>query len=182
MLKHALFNNPPVVESDETKDPDLAVAGPEAVRCSWRQRWRLVMPAPENDACTGIPVQDVGVAIYQGRALAEINLSGVALAEALEAFICRRDPRLENQNVQVRRATPTGDVETRVQPHKRWYEVVFETDDIPEDDEDDDDDTFEARKKAKEKAKAAAKAQVKTWPPANPMVLPPDPDEEERRR
>lgn len=103
--------------------------------------------------------------MYQGRALADINLSGIPLAEALEAFICRRDPSLEN--VQVRRATPTGDVETRVQPNKRWYEVIFETDDQGNDDEDDDDDTFEARKKAKAKAKAEAKLQVKTWPPAN---------------
>jgi hypothetical protein len=117
-----------------------------------------------------------GVAIYQGRALADINLSGIALAEALEAFICRRDPSLEN--VQLRRATPTGDVEVHMQPNKRWYEVVFETDDNPAEDEDDDDDTFEARKKAKAKAKAAAKAQVKTWPPRNPMVLPPDLDNE----
>ena len=101
--------------------------------------------------------------MYQGRALADINLSGIPLAEALEAFICRRDPSLEN--VQVRRATPTGDVETRVQPNKRWYEVIFETDDEGNDDEDDDDDTFEARKKAKAKAKAEAKLQVKTWPP-----------------
>ncbi|MFY9767965.1 hypothetical protein [Mycobacterium sp.] len=103
------------------------------------------------------------MAMYQGRALADINLSGIPLAEALEAFICRRDPSLEN--VQVRRATPTGDVETRVQPNKRWYEVIFETDDQGNDDEDDDDDTFEARKKAKAKAKAEAKLQVKTWPP-----------------
>ena len=65
------------------------------------------------------------------------------------------------KNVQVRRATPTGDIETRVQPNKRWYEVIFETDDNPDDDEDDDDDTFEASKKAKAKAKAEAKAQVK---------------------
>ena len=101
--------------------------------------------------------------MYQGRALADINLSGIPLAEALEAFICRRDPSLEN--VQVRRATPTGDVETRVQPNKRWYEVIFETDDQGNDDEDGDDDTFEARKKAKAKAKAEAKLQVKTWPP-----------------
>ena len=101
--------------------------------------------------------------MYQGRALADINLTGIALAEALEAFICRRDPSLEN--VQVRRATPTGDVETRVQPNKRWYEVIFETDDQGNDDEDDDDDTFEARKKAKARAKAEAKLQVKTWPP-----------------
>jgi hypothetical protein len=104
-----------------------------------------------------------GVAMYQGRALADINLSGIPLAEALEAFICRRDPSLEN--VQVRRATPTGDVETRVQPNKRWYEVIFETDDQGNDDEHDDDDTFEARRKAKAKAKAEAKLQVKTWPP-----------------
>jgi hypothetical protein len=112
-----------------------------------------------------------GVAMYQGRALADINLSGVPLAEALEAFICRRDPSLEN--VQLRRATPTGDIESRVQPHKRWYEVIFEVDDNPDDDDDDDDDTFEARRKAKAKAKAEAKAQVKVWPPRNPPVIPP---------
>src|SRR6202022_2148970 len=112
--------------------------------------------------------------MYQGRALAEINLSGVALAEALEAFICRRDPRLENQNVQIRRATPTGDVETRVQPHKRWYEVLFEVDDKPDEDEDDDDDdTFEARKKAAAKAKAAEKARVKEWTGRKQGVFPP---------
>jgi hypothetical protein len=112
-----------------------------------------------------------GVAMYQGRALADINLTGIPLVEALEAFICRRDPSLEN--VQVRRATPTGDIEARVQPNKRWYEVIFETDDNPDDDDDDDDDTFEARKKAKAKAKAEAKAQVKVWPPRNPPVIPP---------
>jgi hypothetical protein len=112
-----------------------------------------------------------GVAIYQGRALADIDLTGSPLIEALEAFICRRDPRLEN--VQLRRATPTGDIESRVQPNKRWYEVVFETDDNPEDDEDDDEDTFEARKKAKAKAKAAEKARVKDWPPRNRGLFPP---------
>jgi hypothetical protein len=100
------------------------------------------------------------------------------LGEALEAFICRRDPSLENLNVQIKRATPTGDVEMRVQPHKRWYEVVFEVDDNPEDAEDDDDDTFEARKRAKEKAKAAEKARLKDWPARNPMVLPPEFDSE----
>ena len=112
-----------------------------------------------------------GVAIYQGRALADINLTGSPLIEALEAFIYRRDPRLEN--VQLRRATPTGDIESRVQPNKRWYEVVFETDDNPEDDEDEDEDTFEARKKAKAKAKAAEKARVKDWPPRNRGLFPP---------
>ena len=112
-----------------------------------------------------------GVAMFQGRALADINLTGIALAEALEAFISRRDPSLEN--VQVRRATPTGDIESRVQPYKRWYEVIFETDDRPDDDDDDEEDTFEARKKAKAKAKAEAKAQVKVWPPRNPPVIPP---------
>ena len=93
------------------------------------------------------------------------SISLAPLAEALEAFISRRDPSLEN--VQVRRATPTGDIEVRVQPNKRWYEVIFETDDKADDDEDEDDSDFEARKKAKAKAKAEAKAQVKTWPPAN---------------
>jgi hypothetical protein len=112
-----------------------------------------------------------GVAMYQGRALADINLSGISVAEALEAFISRRDPSLEN--VQVRRATPTGDVETRVQPHKRWYEVVFEVDDNPDDEEDEALDTFEARKKAEAKARAAEKARVKDWPPRNQGLFPP---------
>lgn len=112
-----------------------------------------------------------GVAMYQGRALADINLTGHPLGEALEAFISRRDPTLEN--VQIRRATPTGDVETRVQPHKRWYEVLFEVDDKPEEDEDEDDDTFAARKKAEAKAKAAEKARVKEWPPRNKGLFPP---------
>ncbi|BBX44285.1 hypothetical protein GCM10009641_73150 [Mycobacterium cookii] len=110
--------------------------------------------------------------MYQGRALADINLTGHPLGEALELFISRRDPSLEN--VQIRRATPTGDVETRVQPHKRWYEVVFEVDDKPEDDEEDeDDDTFEARKKRAAKEKAAEKARVKDWPPRNRGLFPP---------
>ena len=110
--------------------------------------------------------------MYQGRALADINLTGIPLAEALELFISRRDPSLEN--VQVKRATPTGDIETRVEPHKRWYEVIFEVDDNPDDDEvDDDDDNFEARRKAAAKAKAAEKARVKDWPPRNQGFFPP---------
>lgn len=111
-----------------------------------------------------------GVAMYQGRALADISLTGLPLAEALEAFISRRDPSLEN--VQVRRATPTGDVEMRVQPHKRWYEVVFEVDDNPDDDEDADDEPFEARKKAEAKARAAEKARVKDWTGRKQTVFP----------
>jgi hypothetical protein len=86
-----------------------------------------------------------GVAMYQGRALADINLTGIALAEALEAFICRRDPSLEN--VQLRRATPTGDIESRVQPNKRWYEVIFETEDAVDEDEDIDEDDYKAQPK-----------------------------------
>jgi hypothetical protein len=111
-----------------------------------------------------------GVAMYQGRALADISLTGRDLGVALELFISRRDPSLEN--IQIKRATPTGDIETRVQPHKRWYEVLFEVDDKPEDDEDDDDDTFEARKKAAAKAKAAEKARVKHWSGRNQGVFP----------
>ena len=111
-----------------------------------------------------------GVAMYQGRALADISLTGTQLAEALEAYISRRDPSLEN--VLIRRATPTGDVETRVQPHKRWYEVVFEVDDNPDDDEDDDDEPYEARKKAEAKARAAEKARVKDWTGRKQGVFP----------
>ncbi len=111
-----------------------------------------------------------GVATYQGRALADINLGGRALGEALEAFIARRDPSLEN--IQIKRATPTGDVETRVQPHKRWFEVVFEVDDNPDDEEDEELDTFEARKKAEAKARAAEKARVKDWRPGAQGIFP----------
>jgi hypothetical protein len=32
--------------------------------------------------------------LYQGRALEDISLTGTQLAEALEAFISRRDPSL----------------------------------------------------------------------------------------
>jgi hypothetical protein len=118
-----------------------------------------------------------GVAMYQGRALADINLTGIALAEALEAFICRRDPRLEN--VQLRRATPTGDIESRVQPNKRWYEVIFETEDAVDEDEDIDEDDYKAQQKAKARAKAKAKAEaqarVRTWPPpSRPFMIPDD--------
>jgi hypothetical protein len=111
-----------------------------------------------------------GVATYQGRALADISLTGRALGEALEAYISRRDPGLEN--IQLKRATPTGDIETRVQPHKRWYEVLFEVDDNPEDDEDEELDTFEARKKAEKKAREAEKARVKQWSGRNQGVFP----------
>jgi hypothetical protein len=118
-----------------------------------------------------------GVAMYQGRALADINLTGIALAEALEAFICRRDPSLEN--VQLRRATPTGDIESRVQPNKRWYEVIFETEDAVDEDEDIDEDDYKAQQKAKARAKAKAKAEaqarVRTWPPpSRPFMIPDD--------
>ncbi|MGH9208272.1 MAG: hypothetical protein ACRD1G_17245 [Acidimicrobiales bacterium] len=68
--------------------------------------------------------------MHEGRALADINLSNGPLAAELEAFIGRRDPRLKN--VQVKRAVPTGDIETRVQPHKRWYEITYWTDDDDE--------------------------------------------------
>jgi hypothetical protein len=121
-----------------------------------------------------------GVATYQGRALADINLSGISLAEALETFISRRDPKLEN--VQVKRATPTGDMETRVQPYKRWYEVVFEVDDNPDEEEDDAElDSYQARKKAEAKARAAEKARVKDWPPRNPGRFPSSEDPEADR-
>jgi hypothetical protein len=111
-----------------------------------------------------------GVAMYEGRALADVNLTGRDLGEALEAFISRRDPGLEN--IQLKRATPTGDVETRVQPNKRWYEVLFEVDDNPEDEEDEDPNSHEARKKAEAKARAAERARVKHWSGRNQGVFP----------
>lgn len=108
--------------------------------------------------------------MYQGRALADINLSGRELGEALELFISRRDPSMEN--IQLKRATPTGDIETRVQPHKRWYEVLFEVDDNPEAEEDEDLEPYEARKKAEAKARAAERARVKHWSGRSQGVFP----------
>ncbi|WIM88482.1 hypothetical protein PT015_02985 [Candidatus Mycobacterium wuenschmannii] len=110
------------------------------------------------------------VAMFQGRALADINLSGRDLGEALALFISRRDPSLEN--IQIKRATPTGDVETRVQPHKRWYEVLFEVDDNPDEDDDEDPTSYESRKKAEAKARAEEKARVKHWSGRNQGVFP----------
>lgn len=92
------------------------------------------MPRRETVRVSRFAGKMSGVAMHEGRALADINLSGVPLATELEAFLCRRDPRLKN--VQVRRAVPTGDIETRVQPHKRWYEVTYWTDDEEPDEAD----------------------------------------------
>jgi hypothetical protein len=135
-----------------------------------------------------------GVTMYQGRAIADINLSGIPLAEALEAYICRFDPSLKS--VRVRRATPTGDIERRVQPYKRWYEVIFEAEQDVDEDEDDYEDANEHRHRtnpeqyrsnteitssgadrarAQAKAKAKAQAEVRAWPPPHrSWVLPPD--------
>ncbi len=92
------------------------------------------MPRRETVRASRFAGKMSGVAMHEGRALADINLSGVPLATELEAFLCRRDPRLKN--VQVRRAVPTGDIETRVQPNKRWYEVTYWTDDEEPDEAD----------------------------------------------
>ncbi len=98
--------------------------------------------------------------MHEIRALADINLSGVPLAEALEAFICRRDPNLEN--VQVKRATPTGDIEARVEPNKRWYEVIYDADDDDDDDDDDDEDEYKYRTNSEITSKGKAKGRRKS--------------------
>ena len=59
-----------------------------------------------------------------------------------------------------------------MQPHKRWYEVLFEVDDNPEDEEDEDPNSYEARKKAEAKARAAERARVKHWSGRNQGVFP----------
>jgi hypothetical protein len=135
-----------------------------------------------------------GVTMYEGRAIADINLTGLPLAEALEAYICRCDPTLKN--VQIRRATPTGDIERRVEPYKRWYEVIFQAEEDVDEDDDDDEDVNEHRSstnpdkyrsntevtstgigtgsgKARGKGKAKAKAELKSWPPTNQGLFPP---------
>ncbi|MGC2655631.1 MAG: hypothetical protein WA317_18985 [Mycobacterium sp.] len=64
---------------------------------------------------------------YEGRALADIRLQGGALFAQLEDFIRLDNPHLTD--IRLERAAPTGDYDPRVDPPRRWYDVIYLADD-----------------------------------------------------
>ena len=73
--------------------------------------------------------QDVGVSWrrYEGRALADIGLSGDARDAALEDHIRVQNPHLTD--IRLERATASEDCEVRTHPAQRWYGVTYLADD-----------------------------------------------------
>jgi hypothetical protein len=64
---------------------------------------------------------------YEGRALADITLTGAEQLAALEGYIRVHNPHLKD--VRVEQTTATGRYDTRVRPPKRWYAVTYLADD-----------------------------------------------------
>ncbi len=64
---------------------------------------------------------------YEGRALADITLTGGALLAELEDYIRVHNPHLTD--IRAEQATATEDYDTRVRPPKRWYNVTYLADD-----------------------------------------------------
>jgi hypothetical protein len=69
----------------------------------------------------------VSWARYEGRALADISLTGGALLAELEGYIRVHNPHLTD--VRVERPTATEGYDTRVRPPRRWYNVTYLADD-----------------------------------------------------
>jgi hypothetical protein len=64
---------------------------------------------------------------YEGKAPAEITLSGAARDAELEDFIRLQNPHLTD--VRLEQATPTDANHAGVQPDRRWYRVTYLADD-----------------------------------------------------
>lgn len=64
---------------------------------------------------------------YEGRALADLALTGGARDAQLEDYIRMRNAHLTD--VRLEKATATEGYETGVQPPRRWYEVTYLADD-----------------------------------------------------
>jgi uncharacterized protein YcaQ len=60
---------------------------------------------------------------HQGKALADITLSGDALHAELEDYLRLQNPHLTD--LRLERATATEGHDTSVQPIRRWYEVTY---------------------------------------------------------
>ena len=64
---------------------------------------------------------------YEGKAPAELTLTGAARDAELEDFIRLQNPHLTD--VRLERATPTEADDVDVQPDRLWYSVTYLADD-----------------------------------------------------
>ena len=64
---------------------------------------------------------------YQGRALADITLTGAARDAELEGYIRVHNPHLTD--VRVERAAAAEEYDTHLQTTARWYNVTYLADD-----------------------------------------------------
>jgi hypothetical protein len=60
---------------------------------------------------------------YEGRALADLNLTGGALEAALEDHVRVQNPQLTD--VRLESVKPTESYDTRVAPSRRWYQITY---------------------------------------------------------
>ncbi len=60
---------------------------------------------------------------YEGRALADVSLTGEALDAALEDQVRVQNPHLTD--VRLESVTATESYDTRVTPPRRWYQVTY---------------------------------------------------------
>lgn len=60
---------------------------------------------------------------YEGRALADMTLTGGALAAALEDHVRVQNPQLTD--VRLESVIATESYDTRVGPPRRWYQVTY---------------------------------------------------------
>jgi hypothetical protein len=64
---------------------------------------------------------------YEGKAPAEIALTGAARDAELEDFIRLQNPNLTD--VRLEQATPTDADDAEIQPDRQWYSVTYLADD-----------------------------------------------------
>lgn len=64
---------------------------------------------------------------YEGRAPADVTLTGAARDAELEDYLRLQNPHLTD--VRLERATATKDYETDIQPGRQWYDVTYLGDD-----------------------------------------------------
>jgi hypothetical protein len=64
---------------------------------------------------------------YEGRAPAEITLTGAARDAELEDFLRLQNPHLTD--IRLERAVATDDYDTGVAPARLWYSVIYLGDD-----------------------------------------------------
>ncbi len=64
---------------------------------------------------------------YEGRALANVSLTGAARDAELEGYIRIHNPHLTD--VRLEQAIATEDYDTQLHPSSRWYNVIYLADD-----------------------------------------------------